>query len=269
MLQILTLSWNGKEKLIALKNSLLPALEGIEYKWGIKDNGSSDGSNLEVMYWNDPAVHLWECDHNRDSYSLGNNRLFDQMNVDSNDLVLLLNNDIVFQDTTSIKNMLQIIEQDIDVGVVGAKLNYIDDPSVIQHAGVLFHPANIGTPFHYRAGKREEGIDRKNRYYPMITGAVLLTRASIFNKIRLNERLQWSWDDSDFCMAVGASGKKIVYCGETNILHAESASLKLNPINKLFFNQNLKIFTDRWSKKIDKTLIEKYTKDPNYALYNK
>ena len=44
MLYILTLTWNGIEKLTKLKDSLIPSLENIDYTWIIKDNDSSDNT---------------------------------------------------------------------------------------------------------------------------------------------------------------------------------------------------------------------------------
>lgn len=269
-LVILTLTWNAKEKLQALYDSLMPALEGIDWRWGIKDNGSIDQTVEMVEAWNNERVQVFAFKNNLQNYSQGNNWLCSQMAPDDEDYILMLNNDIVFQDSDSIKKMISILEKDKDVGVVGCKLNYEDNPKLIQHAGVLFHPGNIGTPYHYRAGRPEEDRDRQDRLYPIVTGAVILTPASLFKEIGgLNEKLNWSWDDSFYCMEAQERNKKVVYCGGTNILHSESASLKKNPVNKLFFKQNLQIFIDRWRSKIDKGLVTKYDKDPNFMLYNK
>jgi GT2 family glycosyltransferase len=267
MLKIFTLSWNGEEKLSSLYKSLLPCLKDIDWAWGIKDNGSKDNTAQLVSNWDDQRVKYFPYPNNTQNYSQGNNWLFDNMEIKDDDLILLLNNDIIFKDHTSLKNMIKIISNDKEVGIVGCKLNYEDRPNVIQHAGVLFHPQNIGTPFHYRAGEIEEARDRRNRYYPIVTGAVLLTTANIYKNIRFNEKLQWCWDDSYFSLDVQDKGYKVVYCGETNILHSESASLKKNPVNKLFFTQNLKIFIDRWKDQIDKSLVQKYAQDQNFALY--
>jgi GT2 family glycosyltransferase len=101
-----------------------------------------------------------------------------------------------------------------------------------------------------------------------VTGAVILTPTSLFKEIGgLNEKLNWSWDDSFYCMEAQERNKKVVYCGGTKILHSESASLKKNPVNKLFFKQNLQIFIDRWKHRIDKELVAKYDKDSNFRLY--
>lgn len=272
-LTLMTLTWNAKDKLEKLYRSILPALDGLNWRWAIRDNGSVDNTAEMVESWNDNRITIVKHNNNLANYSQGNNALFKLMfpnneSITDNDYLLLLNNDIVFKDDVSINNMLNIIDNDNEIGVVGCKLNYEDNPNIIQHAGVLFHPANVGTPYHYRAGRVEEERDRKNRYYPIVTGAVLLTKAKLFADIGgLNEKLNWSWDDSYYCMDVSQRGKKIVYCGKTNILHSESASLKKNPVNKLFFKQNLQIFINAWQNKIDKQLVQKYDKDPNFALY--
>lgn len=268
MLYILTLTWQGKDKIITLKNSLLPALDGIEYTWAIKDNGSTDGTIEEIESWSNPNIKLFDYHNNLQNYSEGNNWLFLRMPYkEKEDLVLLLNNDIVFNDVSSIKNMVEIFKNK-EIGIVGAKLNYTDNPKLIQHCGVLYHPANIGTPFHFRAKQKEEARDRENRFYPAITGAVLLTRASIWRQTNgLDPKFQWCWDDVDFCLQVQDLGYKVVYCGQTNILHSESATLIKNPVNKAFFDQNLRYFISKWKHRIDKTLVEKYAKDPKYLLY--
>lgn len=263
----LTLTWNGKDKLENLYKSFLPTLPDDNWMWYLKDNGSTDETMGEVLSWNNQRIVCFNYPNNLQNYSQGNNWLFNKANPDNNDYILLLNNDIIFQDTSSIKNMISILDNDQEVGVVGAKLNYWGGPNIIQHCGVLPHP-QTGTPYHYRSGKSEEKKDRQNRYYPMITGAVMMTRASLWREIGgLNEALQWSWDDVFYCMEIQERGFKVIYCGETNILHSESATLKKNPVNKLFFKQNHKIFMDRWASKMDKTLVDKYTKDPSYMLY--
>lgn len=271
-LKIITLTWNNQLKLTELYNSILPTLEGLSWEWYIKNNSSKDDTVNIVKSWNNPNIILEEYPTNLQNYSEGNNYLFNKAysnkEINKNDYLLCLNDDIIWEDAISLKNMISILDNDPEIGVVGAKLNYTSHPSIIQHAGVLYHSGNIGTPFHYRAGKQEEERDRKNRYYPIVTGAVLLTRASLFKDIGgLNEKLHWCFDDSYYCLEVQNKGKKIVYCGQTSILHSESFSLKKNPVNKLHFQHNVKTFVDRWHSVIDKSLVEKYSKDPNYALY--
>ncbi len=277
MLNIFTLNWQAKQKIHELHESLQKSLEGLEYRWFIKDNASTDGSIEEIESWQDPNVVLFKYPHNKDNYSQGMNYLLYQANPKSTDLVLTLNNDVVINDPQSIKNMIEIINNDSSVGLVGAKLNY-KNTDMIQHCGVLFHPSN-GLPFHYRAGQKETLYDQTDREFPVITGAVALTKMSVINeciekdtlfKDFLNPKFNWAFEDVCFAMRVKyILNKKVVCCGRTSIFHEESASLKKNPVNKLFQNDNMRLFTDLYSKYLDRTLVNTYTKDPKYGIYKK
>lgn len=143
---ILTLHWNEAEKLSKLKESLLPALEGLDWSWQIRDNDSKDHSVSMIESWKDSRIILTKYHHNRDSFAEGMNFLFSCTSAEDNDYILLLNNDVIFNDTTSIKNMISCMTP--DVGVVGAKLLYTNT-NKLQHAGVIFDPA-YGLPTHFR-----------------------------------------------------------------------------------------------------------------------
>ena len=74
------------------------------------------------------------------------------------------------------------------------------------------------------------------------------------------------YEDIDACLSIHLNqNKKIIYCGNTNIFHEESSSLKKNPVNKLFMNKNIETFFKRWHKKykIDKDI---YEKNKNYNV---
>lgn len=270
MLFILTLNWNGEQKLQNLYQSLLPALNEIQldWQWWIRDNGSNDQSLDVIKSWDNNRIIPIAYPNNKQNYSQGNNYLFNQINSNSDDFILLLNNDIIFNDLKSIKNMLDIISNDPNVGIIGAKLNYTNQKDILQHSGVVWHQNGLHTPINFRAGKKEEKRDRINRYVPMTTGACLLTRAGIYDRVGgLYEKYIFCWEDCDFCLKVKELGYQIIFCGETNILHEESASLKKNPVDKLFFSSNTKIFMDRWKHKINFEETKKYEEEPQYKIY--
>ena len=265
MLKILTLNWNGKEKIKILQKSLLPALQDIEFEWLIKDNGSKDGSLEEIKSWDHSKINLIAYPNNQQNYAQGMNFLFKEATPKDDDIILTLNNDVILQDTTSLKNMIKILQTDKNVGIVGAKLNYTNTTN-IQHCGVLFHSRN-GLPYHHRSGIIEQARDRINRYYPVVTGAVAMLPASVFNNCfenasgarGFNERFVFAFEDVDMCMRISHTlNKKVVYCGSTNIFHEESASLKKNPIHKMFLNHNCRLFLDTWHKQIDISLSRAY-----------
>jgi hypothetical protein len=187
---------------------------------------------------------------------------------------MLLNNDIIFKDTTSIKNMLSIIQNDSSVGMVGARLLYTDTDK-LQHCGVVFNPT-YKTPMHFRAGQATDADAERNREFQVVTGAVCITKAEYFRKANtttksgingMDESYHWAFDDVDLCLSIKYNlGKKIVYCGNTNIFHEESASLKKNKVNKLFLTHNLQYLFKKWQGRyvIDQ---EAYTKDSRLNLY--
>ena len=273
MLNIFTLSWNGCNKLTKLKESLIPTLRELDYTWFIKDNGSKDDTVATVSNWGD-KVKILPYKDNRQNFSAGVNYCFNAAAPVDSDLVMLLNNDIIFNDTSSVRNMLNILHKDKDVGVVGARLLYTDT-NKLQHAGVVFNPT-YDTPMHFRAGQVTDGDAEKNRLFQVVTGAVLITRADLFKNVwskntsgtkGMDENFHWAFDDVDLCLSIKYNlGKKIVYCGNTNIFHEESATLKKNPTNKMFLTHNLKYLFDKWRGRynIDQGI---YTYDSKHNLY--
>lgn len=269
MLYILTLTWNNRQRLANLKESMMPALEGIDYTWFIKDNASIDKTYEEASTWGDKVKAIKYKD-NLQNFSQGMNYLFNTASPKDNDLVLLLNNDITFGDKTSIKKMISMLHD--DVGAVGAKLLYTGT-NKIQHAGVIF-PSH-GLPLNYRRGDINDAQASENRYFQVVTGAITLMKASTYKNIcttnksgigGLCEDLIWCFDDVDACLSiVNNQKKKIAYYGEAKIFHDESASLKENPVNKLFMDYNVKYFLNKWKGRYLNDL-DKYATNSKYNL---
>lgn len=276
MLHILTLNWQGKQKLEKLYPTLLNNVEGLEYKWHIKDNFSSDGSIELIESWQNPNVNLHKYKDNLQNFSEGMNYLFHHADAKDEDYILLLNNDVMFNDHSSIKNMIDIMFKDSEVGVVGARLLYMGT-SKIQHCGVVFDN-RYKLPTHFRSKQESTDDDKKNRLFQAVTGAVLLTKAKYYKNVAtdnpskingLNESLRWAFDDVDACLNIKYNmNKKIVYCGKTNIYHEESASLKKNPVNKMFLKHNIQLLVSKW---FDTYVIDRdiYAKNPNHNIYGK
>lgn len=275
MLHILTLTWNACDKLTKLKESLLPALEGLDYTWHIKDNASKDDTVAVASTWGD-KVKVIPYKNNLQNFSAGMNFLFREASPADKDLVLLLNNDVVIQDKESIKSIVDMINKDDSVGAVGCRLLYTDT-NKLQHAGVIFDE-RYHLPAHYRSGQPSDPSAEKDREFQVVTGAVLLTKGEYFKNAcetnksgvkGMDENYHWAFDDVDLCLSIKYNmNKKIIYCGRTNIFHEESASLKKNPSNKLFMSHNVNYLKTKWQQRyiMDKAL---YTNEPNYLLYRK
>jgi GT2 family glycosyltransferase len=272
MLYILTLNWEGADKLAKLYPTLINSLSGVDFKWLIRDHGSNDDSLKVIKNWNNDNVIAIDYKHNRDNFSEGCNFLFKEANPKDEDFILLLNNDVIFNDILSIKNMLSIFEKDNGVGIVGCKLNFMHT-NKLQHAGVIFSNKSKKLPFHFRLNEIEDRYSKLNREFQAVTGACLITTGYCYRNANdkypgMDPKYFWAFDDIDLCLSIKYNlNKKIVYCGQTNIFHEESASLKKNPVNKLFFMHNINYFLNKWYNKyvLD---YELYLNDNNYNLYN-
>lgn len=269
---IYTLNWNGGDKLINLYNSLYPSVYSFDTYWCIRDNGSKDESvdslirhaNI-LLYDRKPTIQIkdYRIDHNKDNFAQGMNYLFAQSTPNDDDLILLLNNDVVFNDAQSINNMYKLMHK-TGAAVVGARLLY-NGTNKLQHAGVIFGERYGKMPYHYRHGEESDEASKNNRYFQAVTAAVCLVKAKEFNKVNgFCESFRWAFDDIDLNLRIAKNNNKIVYCGETNIYHEESASLKKNNINKLFLNHNVKLFKELWFGKYDID-HDKYLKDPYHG----
>jgi len=272
---ILTLTWNGIDKLTKLKDSLLPSLDGIDYNWLIKDNASTDNTTSIVSSW-EGNIKCIPYKNNLQNFSQGTNLLFNEASPKDNDYILLLNNDVIFNDKTSIKKLIELMDKNSNIGAVGAKLLFTNT-NKLQHAGVVFNN-QTHAPAHFRLNQEADNNACKNRLFQAVTGAVLLTKAEYFKNTCYNvksgnrgmdENYQWGFDDIDMCLAINHNmSKKILYCGETNIYHEDSASLKKAPTNKLFLNHNLLHLHAKWDGIycLDQYM---YDKDSKFNIYEK
>lgn len=273
-LYIFTLTWNGIDKLTKLNKSLIPALNGLDYEWFIKDNASTDGTVDVAKSW-DGNINVIAYKNNLQNFSKGMNYLFKEASPQDNDFVLLLNNDVIFRDTKSIHKMIDLMKKGTNVGAVGARLLFTDTDK-LQHAGVTFHP-KTHAPLHFRLNETADKQSFKNRQFQVVTGAVMLTKAEYFKSafkntksghLGMDENYHWGFDDVDLCLSIKYNmDKKIVYCGDTDIYHEESASLKKVPTNRLFLSHNLNYLRNKWRGKycLDHEL---YVRDPNFNIYN-
>lgn len=261
MIHILTLTWNGLDKLKRLQVGLKKNIDSLDCKarWYIRDNGSTDGTVNWLNDWN-KSFEMFSLlvEHNRDNFAKGVNSLFDKIKSESNDdFILLLNNDIEFGDDKSLFNMMKLMNNS-KIGVVGARLLY-SGTDLLQHAGVIFGQRYGNMPYHYRHREKLDKDAEKNRYFQAVTAACCLIRLKAFK--RMCENYFWAFEDIDLFLRIGREGWKTAYCGETKIYHEESASLKKNPVNRMFLPQNVKLFKERW--------FGKYKIDHNFYLSNK
>lgn len=252
MMYVLTLNWNGEDKLKKLYSGLKENLENVgPYKWLVKDNASVDNSVsfLESL----ENVDIIKCSHNNDSFAVGVNILLErakELGIKDDDYILLLNNDLYFKSSKTIQFMVKLFKD--DVGVVGNLLLY-PDGKFVQHAGVTFFKRHGGLPYHYMYKEAYRG-DIVVSEHQAVTGALLLTKYHYIKqfvnesgRVGLNEEFVWAFEDIDYCLRVYNNLGKKILCSNIPAYHEESASLKKNPVQKKFENHNFSKFRSMWS----------------------
>jgi hypothetical protein len=181
------------------------------------------------------------------------------------DLLLLMNDDIEIISPNWISKMIQHFQKP-HAGVVGVKLIYPDRK--IQHVGVVF---NNGNPDHVRRfyNSNEDGYFYSScgvKNYMAVTGAVMMTRRSIYNSLLgYEENLAVSFNDIDFCLKVKKMGYEVICASDIELYHMESAS------RKPFLDQTeYQFFSNKWSKELtyDPYYNENYLSvcPPNFEL---
>ena len=241
------LNWNGSDLLQQMLPGLFKNLNntGLDYHVVIRDNGSKDNS-LDILKQFD--IEILQINHNRDSFSKGMNSIFNIANVSDNDVILLINNDIIFNDEISLSYMIET-KQKSNASICGARLMYED--GTISHNGVIFSEKHNNMPWHFRDRCKVEDKDKKDRYFQAVTAACMLIDVKSFKEsCGFDESFIWAFEDVDLNLQVGINQrKKIVCCGKTEITHITSKTLQRNPVNKMFLHKNVARFREKWSGK--------------------
>lgn len=144
--------------------------------------------------------------------------------IASGDYLLLLNNDTAVLHPEWLREMMAHALQP-GVGAVGVRLLFPDGH--LQHAGVI-----LGTPadhpFEGQAGDAPGYFGRAllAQDWSAVTAACLLVSAQDFAAVSgFDEgRLAVAFNDVDFCLKLGAAGKRVVYTPNAVLLHEGSKS---------------------------------------------
>lgn len=225
--------------------SVIEHCEGIDWEWIIGENGSTDGSYEYLASLKHPRIKVLKK-KNQGNFSTMNN---DLVRHATGEYLCFLNNDT---EATSnfLKEMLDLIETDKSIGVVGATLFYPDGN--LQHCGVLIdpngNPVNISTPLYNNAHTLNRELHTANREYQSVTGACLLMSKADFNWVwGFEPSYNWAYEDVDLCLKVKYHmGKKIVGCASAKLKHYESYS-KANPN----LEPNINFLKTRWNSVVE------------------
>jgi GT2 family glycosyltransferase len=206
----------------------------------IVDNGSRDGS-VERLRGACPDALLLVNEKNL-GFAEGNNVGIRRAFQDECRYILLLNNDTVVEPNT-LGELVNGFSSRENVGIVGGKILYYDQPDVLWFAGGYF---NEHSAFgrHDGIGKHDSPAFSQARTSNYMTGCCLLARREVFDAVGLLAKEYFAYlEDVEFCVRARQKGFSILYVPTARVYHKVSRTsswdspmyLYLNLRNKLLF----------------------------------
>ncbi|NEP73002.1 MAG: tetratricopeptide repeat protein [Okeania sp. SIO2G4] len=222
---VIILSLNGAKLLSELFASfeLYNSYEKLELV--VVDHGSTDNSIDVCTQWSEKLPITIIARGENYSFSNSNNVGVDETKAP---LLLFMNNDITLcQDI--IPQMVELIQQDENLGMVGVKLlDIVSDRSLAfpptQHLGVqlYFHSQNEPFyPFEIRYAPQLLKIQSAPWKVPVVTGALMMCRREDFQKVGgFNEDYFYGYEDVDLCLTIRQKlGKEIISANHLTAFH--------------------------------------------------
>ena len=235
---LIILNWNNYKDTSECVRSLLRTIyENREII--IVDNGSADNSLSRL------ENEFSECTFIKNKYNLGfaggNNEGIKYALKHNAEYIMLINDDVVV-DENFLQPLVETMENDKQIGVVGPMMLFYRDKKKIQTIGdrinlwlAKFPPIVFDI--------EDKGQFRANIKADYITGAGLMIRSETVEKIGLMDYRYFLYvEEIDWCYRAKKAGYGIVGVPRSKIWHKVSASLgDENPI-KLFYQNRNKIY---------------------------
>jgi GT2 family glycosyltransferase len=221
-LSIIIVSFNARRDLVTCLKSLTDAPPVIEHQIIVVDNASSDGSGDAARGF--PSVRTIVLDRNV-GFAAANNT---GIRASDGELVLLLNSDTVAP-AGAIDRLIERLHAVPAARVAGPRLVDGDGRPEVSF-GRMISPFNelrqkvLGhTGMLARLTSREQLVD-------WVSGACLLVyRADAEAVGLLDERFFMYTEDVDFCAAIRARGRRILFTPDVEVVHLRGRSAATVP----------------------------------------
>ncbi len=237
----------------------------------VVDNGSEDitAAEVEAMIANNSEYDLISLSLIRNMENLGFAKACNQgAEAACGKHLIFLNND-TFPQKGWLQPLIDEVNNNPDVGVVGSKLLYPD--GTIQHAGIVYSKEKI--PFLiYRGFAKRHQVVSQARDIPAVSADCMLVPRDLFRKLGgFDERYKNGFEDADFCLKVAHAEPdpndnnpqrcRIRYCPESEVVHFEEST----PGRKDYDSENMSYFLEKWGDRIQQS-DEEYLRADGMAI---
>ncbi|MBI5077268.1 glycosyltransferase family 2 protein [Candidatus Falkowbacteria bacterium] len=234
-LSIIIVSWNVKDFLHQLIDSIFQFTEGVEYEIVVVDNNSSDDTarflqNEYRHFVGDEKLRIIANNFNA-GFAKANNQ---GLKIAKGKYILFMNPDMELIEN-SFLDLTKFMDQSPDVGVCTCQLlygdntiqpNIKDEPTFLSQLLILlkFHHALRGLSCLKKYFRSDFDYSRI-QYVSQVMGAFIFTRKEVMDKIGNWDEDYWLWwEDVELCYDIKAAGFEIVYLPITKVIHYEGKS---------------------------------------------
>ena len=202
----------------------------------VVDNGSHDGS-VETLRARYPGIPLIVHEENR-GFVGGNNAGLRRAREEGYAHVLLLNNDTVV-DPLALDALVRTARENVDAGLVGAKIYYHVPPDRLWFAGGILHPRTAAVS-HRGMNEPDTGLYDVAGTCDFVTGCCLLIRRDVLEKVGLlDDDFFAYYEDCDYALRAREAGFRVYYQPAAKLWHKVSSTARWDsPVYHYYTSRN-------------------------------
>lgn len=262
---IIILNYNGWKDTIECLNSLKNILNEKNIRLILIDNGSTNNSVKKFQKWivennyeeclcdeklkNLESKKIILCNSSKNyGFSGGNNIGLDIAEKLGTQYILMLNNDTIVK-ADFLSPMIDLIEYDYSVGMVGSKIVEYYNRGRYTLGGYI--DTNKCSGYHYY-----DTEVANNQSVSFLSGCVWLIRLEAVKKIgKLDERFFLYVEDVDYCYRMKRAGYRLTCTKDSVIYHKESRSSVYKPIIAYYNTRNRMLLASKMTESFGKKLV--------------
>ncbi|MBW4443220.1 MAG: glycosyltransferase family 2 protein [Plectolyngbya sp. WJT66-NPBG17] len=217
---IILVNYNGAEITIECLHSIQSQLHSVPYEVIVVDNASTDQSaaSIEKAF---PEVKLLRQSQNR-GFGTGNNI---GAKIASGKYLFLLNTDTILT-SDLLPHLVEVIEKDSTIGIIGPKLLNPDGSlqlSTARSISLWGEYQDLKQKIDYQKLEARSHISEQFttlQEVDIVIGAALLIRRDLFESLGgFDETFFMYFEESDLCQRVREKGLKVIYTPSVNLIH--------------------------------------------------
>jgi GT2 family glycosyltransferase len=254
MISIIIPNKDNNEELQRCVASILEKSSYKNFEILILENNSQEAATFSVYKELQKSQKVQVIEYTQQPFNFSSINNFGAHHANGS-ILLFMNNDMEVINSDWLEHMLEYVIRP-EVGVVGAKLYYLDD--TIQHGGVIIGIRGIAGHAHKYAPRTSSGYFNRLmllQNLSAVTAACLMIRRKVFEGIGgFDSNFRLAFGDIDFCMKVRENGYLVVWTPYSELYHYESLTRGFEDTEEKRnrFANEVALFRQKWSAALER-----------------